>query len=104
MRGLLGQNRYHLLRSEFDLGEKERLGIIRAEKQAMKAFESNNAEAFSLLIEPCAFKGCVFVSSLSAKSKAARDAEVLREGQTVVGHPTPDYRHAQTRIRFGRTS
>jgi hypothetical protein len=78
----------------FDLGEKERLGIIKAEKLAMKAFQSNKAEAFSLANRTVRLLKAAFVSSLSAKSRAARDAEVLREGQTVVGHPTPDYRHA----------
>ena len=80
-------------RWRFDLGESERKAIIEAEKQAEVAWKKNKNTAFALANRTVRLLKAAFVASLSAKSRAARDAEVLRGGQTVVGGPTTDYRH-----------
>ena len=77
----------------FDLGYENRVNIIKQEKLAVQAFRANKSEAYSIANRTVRLLKAAYVASMSAKTRAARDAEVLRSGMTIQGNATPSYRH-----------
>ena len=77
----------------FNLGYENRVAILKQEKIAIKAFKNNKSEAYSIANRTVRLLKAAYVASMSASTRAARDAEVLRNGMTIQGSATPDYRH-----------